>query len=107
MIKSPPLLASAELLPPKPPGNPSPFPATVLDEAAQARLIELLMTHTCDFTVEQLEQVRSACYERILAHCASWDRSALVQELDSLTRDIRACVTDEHGPYRACPTIDP
>lgn len=107
MIKSPPLLASAELPPPKPPGNPSPFPATVLDEAAQARLIELLMTHTCDFTVEQLEQVRSACYERILAHCASWDRSALVQELDSLTRDIRACVTDEHGPYRACPTIDP
>ena len=60
----------------------------VLDEAAKESLVHTLATWTDEFSVEQLELTRAACYERILAHRASWDRTLLVNELENLVKEI-------------------
>lgn len=67
-------------------------PCVLLDEAAQAQLVEALVQRTADFTVEQLEQTRAGCYERILAHRSSWKRDTLVCDLYDLAQQMRDAV---------------
>lgn len=67
-------------------------PSVLLNEAAQAKLVEELVQRTADFTVEQLEQMRACCYERILSHRSSWDRQALVLDLCHLAQTMRDAV---------------
>lgn len=69
-----------------------PPPTVLLSDAAQASLIETLTTWTDLFTVEQLEIVRATCYERILAHRSTWDRSVLVQELEHVVHALHDAV---------------
>ncbi|WFD20210.1 TAT-binding protein-like protein 7, AAA ATPase [Malassezia caprae] len=70
-------------------------PSVLLDEAAQAQLVEALVQRTSDFTLEQLEQTRAGCYERILAHRSSWQRDALLRDLYDLAQKMRDAVRAE------------
>lgn len=72
-------------------------PQPLLDTDAQERLAESLATLTLGFSIEQLEQVRAACVERVLWHRSSWDRQSLMSELHELVQGARAAVgTDLH-----------
>ena len=73
--------------PPPPPSN-----DPLLSAEAQRQLADSLSSLTSGFTVEQLEQVRAACVERVLAHRSSWDRAALVSELHDLVHGVRATI---------------
>lgn len=68
------------------------MPTVLLDEAAQAQLVDTLVQRTTDFTVDQLEQTRAGCYERILAHRSSWERDSLVRDLYDLAEKMRQAV---------------
>lgn len=77
-------------------GNHGP-PQPLLDVDTQERLAESLAALTLGFSIEQLEQVRAACVERVLCHRSSWDRHPLVSELHELVQGARAAVgTDLH-----------
>lgn len=76
--------------------NKTSTPSMLLNEAAQAQLVEALVQRTADFTVEQLEQTRAGCYERILAHRSSWERDALVRDLYDLAQKMRDAVRAEN-----------
>ncbi|WFD33208.1 TAT-binding protein-like protein 7, AAA ATPase [Malassezia cuniculi] len=65
---------------------------SLLDEPAQQKLAESLSSLTRGFSVEQLEQVRAACVERVLAHRSSWHRDALLEELHDLVQSARSAV---------------
>ena len=72
--------------------QPAPAPGPLLDEQAQSSLTDVLLRETDGFTVEQLEYLRAACIERVLAHRASWERGALVTEIETLAAEMRAAV---------------
>ena len=76
------------------PVNHDKYPSVLLNEAAQASLLDTMTACTDGFTIEQLELTRSLCYERVLAHRSSWDRSALAQELKQVVQGIHSTVQD-------------
>ena len=76
------------------PVNHNKYPSVLLNEAAQASLLDTMTACTDGFTIEQLELTRSLCYERVLAHRSSWDRSALAQELKQVVQGIHSTVQD-------------
>ena len=72
--------------------QPASAPGPLLDEQAQSSLTDVLLRETDGFTVEQLEYLRAACIERVLAHRASWERAALVTEIETLAAEMRAAL---------------
>lgn len=66
---------------------PPPPPFVVPSDAVDALRI-LLVNGTDDLTVDQLEQLRAACFDIVWRGRSEWDRSAVIGELDELARDF-------------------
>lgn len=77
--------------PPEPPA-PAPAPEPLLSADVQHSLVTAFVQATDGFNVEQLEQLRAACFDAILAHRAAWDRTALLAELHTLVEDVARAV---------------
>lgn len=71
------------------PAPPAP-PAPVLDAAQCAALVDSLCDAAHGLSVDELEHARAACFERIVAHRASYDKSDLVSELELAVRALQA-----------------
>lgn len=56
-------------------------PPFVVPGETLAALRRTLINATSAFTVEQLEQLRATCFDKIWRHRADWDRTACVQEV--------------------------
>lgn len=72
-----------------PPREPTPEPPVVyppfeLDESALHSLADLLAGRTASLAVDELEQLRAACYEVIWTGRKEWNRNAMVTELSEL-----------------------
>lgn len=61
--------------------TPTPPPAFELDETVVSDLASDLRVKTDRLNVEQLEQLRATCLNRIWKHRSEWDRTPLVKEL--------------------------
>lgn len=70
---------------------PPPPPFVVPSDAVDALRI-LLVNGTDDLTVDQLEQLRAACFDIVWRGRSEWDRSAVIGELDELAQIGRAHV---------------
>ncbi|CEH14670.1 aaa-domain-containing protein [Ceraceosorus bombacis] len=80
---------------------PSPQPAPVahppfkISHHDMSNLASQVLALTHDFTIEQLEQLRAACFDAVWRHRSEWDRSTLVQELRDLVQQIAAAVATD------------
>ncbi|GAA5992072.1 hypothetical protein JCM10908_000727 [Rhodotorula pacifica] len=68
--------------------TPPPPPPFVVPHEAVDSLRSLLVSGTDDLTVDQLEQLRAACFDTVWRGRADWDRSGVISELDELARDF-------------------
>ncbi|KWU46723.1 AAA-domain-containing protein, partial [Rhodotorula sp. JG-1b] len=66
---------------------PPPRPFVVPSDAVDA-LRTFLVSGTDDLTVDQLEQLRAACFDIVWRGRSEWDRSAVIGELDELAHDF-------------------
>ncbi|KAL4402206.1 TAT-binding protein-like protein 7, AAA ATPase [Malassezia pachydermatis] len=87
-----PMEEPASTLEPAIEAEPVPHRSALLDDAAQASLVASLVDLTQTLNVEQLEQARAACYERIMAHRASWDRAPLLHDLVDVVRELSQAI---------------
>lgn len=67
---------------------PQPPPGPLVSPDDQRALTATLVRATDGFHVEQLEQLRASCFDAILAHRTTWDRTALLAELHTLAHDL-------------------
>ena len=74
--------------PPVDPPTPEPLPDFVLSPHSLASLKTFLCEGTAPLNVDQLEQLRAACYDAIWRGRKEWDRDALVEELTVLSREF-------------------
>ncbi|GAA5866873.1 hypothetical protein JCM3774_004585 [Rhodotorula dairenensis] len=74
-------LTPMEATPPPPP----PFIVPTIEVEA---LRTFLVSGTDDLTVDQLEQLRAACFDVVWRGRAEWNRSGVIGELDELARDF-------------------
>ncbi|EJD42383.1 AAA-domain-containing protein, partial [Auricularia subglabra TFB-10046 SS5] len=78
--------------PPPPPRTPSPSPgpppvfnlSPSLADAFQAKLT----SHTGGLSVEQLEQLRAACFDCVWRHRSDWDRDPALHEMDAIVDEF-------------------
>lgn len=70
------------------PPTPEPLPDFVLSEFALERLSTFLTEETGNLNVDQLEQLRAACYDVIWRGRKGWERDEMVEELDALAREF-------------------
>jgi hypothetical protein len=70
------------------PPTPEPLPDFVLPSGALARLSEFLVDRTARLNVDQLEQLRAACYDGIWRARKDWDRTSLIADLDLLSAEF-------------------
>lgn len=70
------------------PPTPEPLPDFVLSEIALGRLSTFLTEETGNLNVDQLEQLRAACYDVIWRGRKGWERDEMVEELDALAREF-------------------
>ncbi|GJN91481.1 hypothetical protein Rhopal_004504-T1 [Rhodotorula paludigena] len=73
---------------PTPEPTPPPPPPFVVPAAAVSALEAFLVDKTGSLNVDQLEQLRAACFDTIWRAKSDWDRSHAVQELDELAREF-------------------
>ena len=84
---------------PSPP--PAPFPPFVLPERPLASLSRFLVDETAELTVDELEQLRAACYDCIWRARREWDKTALIAEVDEMAREFVQEVKESHGQDQA------
>lgn len=70
------------------PPTPEPLPDFVLSQAAVEAFKAFLRDETDALNVDQLEQLRAACYDIIWRGRKAWDRSEMIDELDGLAREF-------------------
>ena len=68
--------------------TPPPPPPFVVPSDAVDALRTFLVSGTDDLTVDQLEQLRAACFDIVWRGRSEWDRSAVIGELDELAHDF-------------------
>jgi hypothetical protein len=68
--------------------TPPPPPPFIVPSDAVDALRTFLVSGTDDLTVDQLEQLRAACFDIVWRGRSEWDRSAVIGELDELARDF-------------------
>lgn len=68
--------------------TPPPPPPFVVSEVALDTLRTALITSTDELTVDQLEQLRAACFDTVWRGRAEWDRTAVIAELEELAHDF-------------------
>lgn len=73
---------------PEPEPIPKVIPEFVIDDSAVSRLERILVGETGSFNVDQLEQLRAACYDRIWSGRKEWDRRPLVEELCQMGEEM-------------------
>ncbi|KAK7691101.1 hypothetical protein QCA50_006204 [Cerrena zonata] len=78
----------------QPERTPTPPPSFELDEPVLLDLAEDLRSKTDRFNVEQLEQLRASCLNRIWKHRSKWDRTPLVKELREVVEEFVQDVTE-------------
>lgn len=92
----PPVVEEPEAIIEDPP-TPEPFPDFVLSLATLDTLKNLLGHGTQALNVDQLEQLRAACYDAIWRGRKAWDRDELVAELTLLAREFVEEVEECHS----------
>jgi hypothetical protein len=73
---------------PTPEPTPLPPPPFVVPAHAVDSLYSFLIEKTDALNIDQLEQLRAACYDAVWRGRTDWDRTAVVQELDELAREF-------------------
>ncbi|GAA5878836.1 hypothetical protein JCM1840_000730 [Sporobolomyces johnsonii] len=68
--------------------TPPPLPDFVLPSAAVDAFASFLENNTSALSIDQLEQLRAACFDAVWRARSEWDRSRLVEELDELAREF-------------------
>jgi len=80
--------------PPEPPRTPSPPPGPppefVLDGSLLEELGTALVSKTARLNLEQLEQLRAACFDAVWRARAEWDRNAAVRAMRVLVDELVA-----------------
>jgi hypothetical protein len=83
---------------PVPPPRPT-YPPFVVDASALSSLSTTLTHATASFSVEQLEQLRAACFDKVWRHRADWDRTECMREVrkvvDGLVDEVREMQEEE------------
>lgn len=74
---------------------PAALPPFELDERKLDSLAAHLLTRTATFTIEQLEQLRAAWFDKVWRHRSFWDRNPLLEELYRVTEDFALAVAEE------------
>lgn len=74
------------------------YPSFILPSEPLANLQDSLVNATAAFTVEQLEQLRATCFDKIWRHRADWDRTNCVKEVQLAVESL-AVEVDELGRY--------
>jgi hypothetical protein len=81
-----------------PPPRPT-YPPFVVDANALSSLSTTLTHATASFSVEQLEQLRAACFDKVWRHRADWDRTECMREVrkvvDGLVDEVREMQEEE------------
>jgi hypothetical protein len=83
---SPAIAAEPPAKSPSPP--PEPLPDFLLSEEELENLQVTLVKKTPGLTVEELEQLRAACYDSIWRARKDWDKSALISEITAMAEDF-------------------
>ncbi|BGP12643.1 hypothetical protein JCM10213_008781 [Rhodosporidiobolus nylandii] len=68
--------------------TPPPLPDFLLPSAAVDALESFLADGTGPLNVDQLEQLRAACFDAVWRGRAEWDRARMVSEIDELAREF-------------------
>lgn len=68
------------------PPTPEPFPDFVLPTGALNELTNFLTEETGHLTIDQLEQLRAACYDIIWRGRKDWDRFGMIEEITELVQ---------------------
>lgn len=68
------------------PPTPEPFPDFVLPIGALDELTNFLTEETGHLTIDQLEQLRAACYDIIWRGRKDWDRFGMIEEITELVQ---------------------
>ena len=84
---------------PSPP--PAPLPPFVLPERPLAALSRFLVDETAELTVDELEQLRAACYDCIWRARRDWNKTALIAEVDEMAREFVQEVKESHRQEQA------
>ncbi|KAL8286687.1 hypothetical protein RQP46_004215 [Phenoliferia psychrophenolica] len=79
------------------PPTPEPLPDFVLPEAQVDAFRNFLRDETDRLNVDQLEQLRAACYDIIWRGRKAWDRTEMLDELEGLTREFVEEVNETCG----------
>ncbi|BGO94598.1 hypothetical protein NBRC10512_004974 [Rhodotorula toruloides] len=73
---------------PTPEPTPPPPPPFVVPAHAVDGFYSFLVEKTDALNIDQLEQLRAACYDAVWRGRTEWDRTAVVQELDELAKEF-------------------
>ncbi|CAO1620981.1 unnamed protein product [Parajaminaea phylloscopi] len=74
---------------------PPPHPAFHLPTRQAEQLRNQLLSRSAGFNIDQLLQLRAACFDAVWRHRADWDRTALLSELSDLVEDVTNAVRME------------
>lgn len=73
---------------PTPPPPAEPLPEFVLPQATLQDLGRFLVSHTGELAVDELEQLRAACYDCIWRARKDWDKTAVIAEIMELSEEF-------------------
>lgn len=68
--------------------TPEPLPEFVIPRDRVVQLEQSLTSSTEDLTIDQLEQLRAACFDVLWRGRKAWDRTEMLDELDELISDF-------------------
>lgn len=68
--------------------TPEPLPEFVIPRDRVVQIEQSLTSSTEDLTIDQLEQLRAACFDVLWRGRKAWDRTEMLDELDELISDF-------------------
>ncbi|KZV87322.1 hypothetical protein EXIGLDRAFT_752306 [Exidia glandulosa HHB12029] len=80
--------------------SPGPPPVFTLDESLARAFETKLVSQTGGLGVEQLEQLRAACFDCIWRHRSEWDRDSAVHEMDNIVNEFLAELEEDRESDR-------
>ena len=96
-----PMIPQAIEEPTIPPPRPT-YPPFILPAQSLSHLSSTLTHGTSSFNVEQLEQLRAACFDTIWKYRADWDRTVCFREvgmvIDGLVQEVEE-MREDMGDY--------